>query len=184
MKTKATLVNEMKKPFWKKNAVSVAVASAALIFISRGGVNAQSVDLLQKDFIAAKPVNNPTPEQGEYHIINRPASTIYLRQDVGSGDVLDLNPEVLYKAIQENWVKTTWDRGSSLLDIYKNENKDTFATGTCDRGIACVKVSAFGQPGKDVYRYSTTPWGVQNGELVKGVATYNGKITAKLNDVN
>ena len=37
MKTKATLVNEMKKPFWKKNAVSVAVASAALIFISGGG---------------------------------------------------------------------------------------------------------------------------------------------------
>lgn len=36
MKTKATLVNEMKNQFWKKNAVSVAVASAAMIFVSGG----------------------------------------------------------------------------------------------------------------------------------------------------
>ena len=38
MKTKATFVNDVKNKFWKKNAVSAAVASAALIFISgRGG---------------------------------------------------------------------------------------------------------------------------------------------------
>mgnify|MGYP003281706412 CR=1 FL=1 len=114
-------------------------------FCVGGGGNAQPIDLDINSFTNPT-VSDPGPHRHEgtgenagifFDNISRTASTIYIGKTVTASDTLNLNSDLMYKAIQENWgrvgetaAKNNTGSSGSILDIFKDVSKPTISAGS------------------------------------------------------
>lgn len=109
-----------------------------------------------------------------FNFKDRSPSSIYIGS-VNNNDTLDLNSDVMYKAIQENWGKVSSNTSdTSLLDIYQNASNTPFGTVNISLNNNSTPVNLV-NAGQKVTN-NATKW-----DLEKGVATFDGTITTGLN---